>query len=50
MPKIDNIDGERKLKEVLALLQQEALLVRKGLSIFKLADDQAKHKVGQGKG
>jgi len=38
MPKADNVNDERTLEDVLDLLQREALLVKKGLSIFKIAD------------
>jgi methyl-accepting chemotaxis protein len=41
MSRIDEVDSERKLEDVLDLLQREALLVKKGLSIFKIADKEA---------
>lgn len=49
VPRIDSTRNHRKLKEALALLQQEARLVQKGLAIFKIADDQAKQTAGPGR-
>jgi len=37
MAKTDNVNDERTLEEVLDLLRREALLVKKGLSAFKIA-------------